>query len=167
MAANRMFKLLSLAAATVLLSVGAWSVQTELRQLAVERSQHAQAQQSLQGARQLLPAVQEREQLMRALKDLEVQVDRVHFDPAHWSERRLRRSPGPATRVEASQFLAQLGHGTAASIFIADVFEIATLSSDAGLFHAPDAGDKGLSLGASGSLYFQTLFAASPAGGVR
>ena len=167
MAAVRMLKLLSLALATALLSVGAWSVQSELKQLAFERNQYAQAQQSLQGARQLLPAVEEREQLMRSLKDLESQVTRLNFDPLHWSERRLRRSAGPASRVQAEQFLAELGRGGAGAIFITDVFDLATVSPDAGLFHPPEAGDKGLSLSASGSLHFRNSSAASPIRSVR
>lgn len=162
MNAARTFKLLLLAVATLFLSAGAWLAQSGLKQLAFERRQIAQEQQSLENARRLMPEVQRREQLMHSLRDLEAQVDRLGFDPAQWGERRLRRSPGPATRVEASQFLAELERNVTGSIFVADVFDLATVSEDAGLFLPPQVSDKGLTLSASGTLYFQTRVAAPP-----
>ena len=42
-------------------------------------------------------------------------------------------------------------------IFVADVFDIATVTPDAGLFHAPQPGDQGLTLGVTGTLHFQTV----------
>ena len=151
---TRTLKLVSLALATALLSGGAWLAQRELRQLAFERRQFAQVQESLDSARRLLPEVEQRERLVRSLHELQVQVDRLGFDPAHWGERRLRRALGPATRVEATQFLTELGHSGAGSIFMAEVFDLATVSPEAGLFHPPETGDQGLTLSASGTLYF-------------
>ena len=79
------------------------------------------------------------------------------FDPDQWGERRLRRAQGPATRAEAAQFLGELGRGGAGQIFVADVFDIATVSPEASLFQPPVAGDQGLTLGVSGTLHFQTV----------
>ena len=64
--------------------------------------------------------------------------------------------------MEAAQFLGELGRGGAGSIFVADLFEVATLSPETGLFQMPQPGDKGLTLGASGTLYFQTVSVAPP-----
>lgn len=162
MNATRTFKLVTLALATALLGGGAWLAQGEFRKLAFERQQFAQLQQSLNSARNLMPEVEQRERLVRSLKDVAVQVDRLGFDPSRWGERKLRRPLGPASRVEAALFMGELGRGGAGSIFVADVFEIATASSDTGLFHAPLPGDKGLTLAASGTLYFQTVSVAQP-----
>lgn len=79
------------------------------------------------------------------------------FDPGQWGERRLRRPQGPATRAEAAQFLAELGRGGAGQVFVADLFDIATVSPGASLFHPPQPGDQGLTLGVSGTLHFQTV----------
>lgn len=94
---------------------------------------------------------------MRSIKEVAAQVDRMGFDPSQWGERRLRRAQGPATRAEAAQFLGELGRGGAGQIFVADVFDIATVSSDASLFHPPLPGDQGLTLGVTGTLHFQTV----------
>ena len=91
------------------------------------------------------------------------QVERMGFDPGQWGERRLRRPQGPATRAEAAQFLAELGRGGAGQVFVADLFDIATVSTDTGLFHSPQPGDKGLTLSVSGTLYFQTTASAPSA----
>lgn len=162
MNATRTFKLVSLALATVLLGGGAWLAQSELKKLAFERQQFAQLQQSLNSARNLMPEVEQRERLVRSLNDVAVQVDRLGFDPSRWGERKLRRPLGPITRVDAAQFMGELGRGGAGSIFVADVFEIATTAPDTGLFHSPQLGDKGLTLGVSGTLYFQTVSVAQP-----
>ncbi|MDH4427881.1 MAG: hypothetical protein QE495_15605 [Acidovorax sp.] len=159
----RTLKLASLALATALLGAGAWLAQSGIRQLALERQQFAQLQQSLDGARRMMPEVEQRERLVRSIKDVSVQVDRLGFDPARWGERRLRRPLGPVSRVEASQFLGELGRGGAGSVFVADVFDIATVSTDTGLFHSPQPGDKGLTLSVSGTLYFQTTASAPSA----
>lgn len=152
----RTLKLAALAAATVLLGGGAWLAQSGLKRLAFERQQHAQVQQGLQAARQLLPEVQQRERLVQSLKEVAGQVERMGFDPAQWGERRLRRVQGPATRAEAAQVLGELGRGGAGAIFVADVFDIAAVSPEAGLFHPPQPGDAGLTLAVSGTLHFQT-----------
>ncbi len=162
MNATRTFKLVTLALATALLGGGAWLAQSEFKKLAFERQQFAQLQQSLNSARNLMPEVEQRERLVRSLKDVSVQVDRLGFDPSRWGERKLRRPLGPVTRVEAAQFMGELGRGGAGSIFVADVFELATASSDTGLFHSPQPGDKGLTLAVSGTLYFQTVSVAQP-----
>ena len=158
----RILKLLALALATALLGAGAWWAQGSLKRLAWERQQFAQLQQELDGARRLLPEVEQREKLVRSIKDVAQQVQRMGFDPAQWGERRLRRAQGPATRAEAAQFLGEMGRGGAGQIFVADVFDIATVSPGASLFHPPVTGDQGLALGVTGTLHFQTLAASSP-----
>ncbi len=159
---TRTLKLVSLALATALLGGGAFMAHKGLKRLAFEQQQQAQLQQSLDNARRLIPEVQQREQLVRSIKDVAQQVDRLGFDPAQWGERKLRRSLGPATRVEAAQFLGELGRGGAGAIFVADMFDLATVSSEASLFHPPQPGDQGLMLGVSGTLHFQTVSALSP-----
>ncbi|MFN3437366.1 MAG: hypothetical protein ACK41V_06720 [Acidovorax sp.] len=157
MNATRTLKLVLLALATALLGGGAWMAHKGLKQLAWERQQFAQLQLGLDNARRLIPEVQQREQLVRSIKEVAAQVDRMGFDPSQWGERRLRRAQGPATRAEAAQFLGELGRGGAGQIFVADVFDIATVSSDASLFHPPLPGDQGLTLGVTGTLHFQTV----------
>lgn len=159
---TRTLKLVSLALATALLGGGAFLAHKGLKRLAFEQQQQAQLQQSLDNARRLIPEVQQREQLVRSIKDVAQQVDRLGFDPAQWGERKLRRALGPATRVEAAQFLGELGRGGAGAIFVADMFDLATVSSEASLFHPPQPGDQGLMLGVSGTLHFQTASALSP-----
>lgn len=159
---TRTVKLGALALATAVLAGGAWMAQSGLKRLAFERQQAAQLRQSLDGARNLMPEVERRERLVQSLTQVAQQVDRLGFDPSQWGERKLRRSVAPATRVEAAQFLGELGRGGAGSIFVADLFEVATVSPEAGLFKAPEPGDKGLTLGASGTLYFQTVSVAPP-----
>lgn len=153
---TRTLKLACLALATALLGGGAWLAQRGLKQLAWERQQFAQLQQGLESARNLVPEVQRREQLVRSIKDVSQQVERMGFDPSQWGERRLRRAVAPATRVEAAQFLGELGRGGAGQVFVADVFEIATVSPEASLFQPPMPGDQGLLLGVTGTLHFQT-----------
>lgn len=159
---TRTLKLVFLALATALLGGGAFMAHKGLKRLAFEQQQQAQLQQSLDNARRLIPEVQQREQLVRSIKDVAQQVGRLGFDPAQWGERKLRRSLGPATRVEAAQFLGELGRGGAGAIFVADMFDLATVSSEASLFHPPQPGDQGLMLGVSGTLHFQTVSALSP-----
>lgn len=159
---TRTVKLGALALATALLAGGAWLAQSGLKRLAFERQQTAQLRQSLDSARNLMPEVEQRERLVQSLKQVAQQVDRLGFDPAQWGERKLRRTVGPASRVEAAQFLGELGRGGAGSIFVADVFEIATAAPETGLFQSPLPGDRGLTLGASGTLYFQTVSVAPP-----
>lgn len=156
MAAIRIFKLGSLAVATVLLGVGAWLAQGALKNLALERRQSAQVQQSLANVQQLMPEVARRERLVRSLQELEAQVDRFGFDPAQWGERRLRRAPEPISRADAAQFLAELDRTQGGAVFVAEVFDIATVSEQAGLFQPPEIGDEGLMLSAHGTLYFKT-----------
>ena len=153
----RTLKLVSLALATALLGGGAWLAHGGLKQLARERQQFAQLQSELDNARRLLPEVQQREQLVRSIKEVAQQVERMGFDPGQWGERRLRRPQGPATRAEAAQFLAEFGRGGAGQVFVADLFDIATVSPGASLFHPPQPGDQGLTLGVSGTLHFQTV----------
>lgn len=153
----RTLKLAALAGATALLGAGAWLAHSGMQQLAAERQQAAQLSASLDSARRLLPEVDKRERLLRSVSDVAAQVDRMGFDPSQWSERRLRRAPGPASRQEAAQFLSELGAGGAGTLFVADVFELAVVSRDAGLFHPPQAGDQGLTLGVTGTLHFQTV----------
>lgn len=153
----RTLKLVSLAMATALLGGGAWLAHGGLKRLAWERQHSAQLHQELDGVRGLMPEVQRRERLVRSIKEVEQQVERMGFDPAQWGERRLRRAQGPATRAEAAQFLGELGRGGAGQIFVADVFDIATVSAGASLFHPPLAGDQGLALGVTGTLHFQTV----------
>jgi hypothetical protein len=141
---------------------GAWLAQSGLKRLAFERQQHGQLQSALDNARRLVPEVQQREQLVRSIKDVALQVDRMGFDPSQWGERRLRRSQGPATRAEAAQFLGELGRGGAGAIFVADLFDIATVSPEASLFIPPLPGDQGLVLGVSGTLHFQTVSVSQP-----
>ncbi len=162
MNATRTLKLASLALATALLGGGAWLAQSGLKRLAFERQQHGQLQLALDNARRLMPEVQQREQLVRSIKDVALQVDRMGFDPSQWGERRLRRSQGPATRAEAAQFLGELGRGGAGAIFVADLFDIATVSPEASLFTSPLPGDQGLVLGVSGTLHFQTVSVSQP-----
>lgn len=152
----RTFKLLALTCATVLLGGGAWLAQRGLTQLAMERQQSAQLQAELDNARRLMPEVEKRERLVRSVQDMARQVDRMGFDPSQWRERRLRRLQGPATRLEATQFLGELGRGSERTWFVADVFDIATVTNNAGLFHAPQPGDMGLTFGISGTLHFHT-----------
>jgi len=162
LSAARTLKLVPVVLATCLLASGAWLVQGALKQLALERADAAQLRQRLDSARQMMPEVQRREQLVRSLQNVQSQVDRMGFDPARWGERRLRRPAGPATRVEASQFLADLDRGGDRTIFVADEFDLAVVSADAGLFQSPGLDDKGLTLGASGTLYFPATDAAAP-----
>lgn len=162
MNAARTLKLVPLVLATVLLASGAWLVQGALRQLAFERTDAAQLRQRLDSARQMMPEVERRERLVRSLRNVQAQVDRMGFDPARWGERRLRRPSGPATRVEASQFLAELERGGAGAVFVADEFDLAAVSADAGLFQPPGLDDKGLTLGVGGTLYFRTTDVAAP-----
>ena len=157
-----MFNLVALAFSTALLAGGAWQAQSGLKRLASERQQSALLRQSLESARILMPEVQQRERLARSLKDVAQEVDRLGFDPSHWSERKLRRPQGVASRVEVSAFLDELGRGGAGSIFVADLFDIATGSQETGLFQQPQPGDQGLTLGVSGTLYFQTMYEAQP-----
>lgn len=156
---TRTLKLVALALATALLGAGAWLAHSGLKRLAWERQQFSQLQLGLDNARRLMPEVQRREQLVRSINDVALQVDRMGFDPSHWGERRLRRAQGPATRLDAAQFLGELGRGGAGQIFVADVFDIATVSPDASLFLPPLPGDQGLALGVSGTLHFQTVSA--------
>ena len=158
----RTLKLVALALATALLAGGAWQAQSGLKRLALERQQSAQLRQSLDSARNLMPEVQQRERLARSLKDVAQRVDRLGFDPAHWGERKLRRPLGAATRVETAEFLGELGRGGQGAIFVADLFDIATASPETGLFQSPQLGDQGLTLGVSGTLYFQTVSVAQP-----
>ena len=158
---TRTLKLASLALATALLGGGAWLAQGGLKQLARERQQVSQLQQELDSARRLLPEVQQREQLMRSIRNVSQQVGRMGFDPSQWGERKLRRTQGPASRAEAAQFLGELGRGGAGQIFVAEVFDIATVTPDAGLFHPPQPGDQGLTLGVTGTLHFQTVSVSS------
>jgi len=153
----RTLKLVALACATALLGGGAWLAHSGMKQLAAERQQAAQLLASLDNARRLLPEVEKRERLLRSVSDVAAHVDRMGFDPSRWSERRLRRAPGPASRQEAAQFLAELGAGGAGTLLVANVFDIAVVSRDAGLFHPPQAGDQGLTLSATGTLHFQTV----------
>lgn len=156
MTAARTLKLVPLALATALLAGGAWLAQSALKQLAFERQESAQMYQRLDNARRLMPEVEQRERLLKSLDNVQAQVTRLGFDPARWGERRLRRAQGPATRVEVSDFLAELARGGAGAIFVADNFELASVSDGAGLFQTPHLDDKGMTLSASGTLYFQT-----------
>ncbi|PJI97094.1 hypothetical protein CLU85_1862 [Acidovorax sp. 69] len=156
---TRTLKLVSLALATALLGGGAWLAHSGLKRLAMERQQFAQLQLGLDNARRLMPEVQQREQLVRSIKDVAQQVERMGFDPSLWGERRLRRAQGPSTRAEAAQFLGELGRGGAGQIFVADVFDIGTVSPGASLFHPPLPGDQGLTLGVTGTLHFQAVSA--------
>lgn len=158
----RTLKLVALALATALLAFGAWQAHSGLKRLAFERQQSAQLRQSLESARSLMPEVQSRERLVRSLKDVAQQVDRLGFDPAQWGERKLRRPLGPASRVDASAFLGELGRGGPGSIFVADLFDIATATPATGLFQQPQPGDQGLTLGVSGTQYFKTVSVAPP-----
>ena len=159
---TRTVKLGALALATAVLAGGAWMAQSGLKQLTFERQQAVQLRQSMDAARRLMPEVEQRERLLKSLEQVAKQVERLGFDPSQWGERKLRRNLSAATRVEASQFLGELGRGGAGAVFVADVFEIATASPETGLFQAPQPGDKGLTLGASGTLYFQTVSVAPP-----
>lgn len=154
---TRTLKLVSLALATSLLGGGAWLAQSGLKQLAQERQQFAQLQQELDNARRLLPEVQQREQLVRSIQSVSQQIGRMGLDPAQWGERRMRRAQGPASRAEAAQFLGEIARGSGGQIFVAEVFDIATVTPDAGLFHSPQPGDQGLTLGVTGTLHFQTV----------
>lgn len=158
----RTLKLVALAVATALLAGGAWQAQSGLKRLASERQQSALLRQSLESARSLMPEVQQRERLVHSFKDVAQEVDRRGFDPARWGERKLRRPQGVASRVEASAFLSELRRGGSGSIFVADLFDIATASPETGLFQQPQLGDQGLTLGVSGTLYFQTVSVAQP-----
>lgn len=152
----RTFKLLALTCATILLGGGAWLAQRGLTQLALERQLSAQVRAELQNARSLLPEVERRERLVKAVQNMARQVDDMGLDPAQWQEHRLRRTQGPATRLEAVQFLGSLGQGSENALFVADIFDIATVTGDAGLFHSPQPGDLGLTLNVSGTLHFRT-----------
>lgn len=155
----RTFKFLLLTCATVLLGGGAWLAQRGLTQLGLERQQSAQVRAELQNARGLLPEVEKRERLMQAVQNMSRQVDNMGLDPAQWQEHRLRRPQGPATRLEAVQFLSTLRQGGENTVFVADIFDIATITGDAGLFHIPQPGDLGLTFSVSGTLHFRTASA--------
>ncbi|MBI1627011.1 hypothetical protein [Comamonas suwonensis] len=159
---TRTLKLVVLAVATVLLAGGAWQAQSGLKRLSSERQQSAVLRQSLDDARNLMPEVQTRERLVHSLNEVAREVNRLGFDPARWGERKLRRPLGAASRVDASEFLGELGRGGPDSIFVADLFDIATASPETGLFQQPQPGDMGLTLGVSGTLYFQTVSVAQP-----
>lgn len=156
MRANRTLKLVLLALATALLAGGAWLAQSGLKELAHERRHFTQLQRELHSAQRLLPEVQQREQLVKNIQKAVKQITSMGLDPEEWGERKLRRAQGVTSRVEAAQFLTELGRGGANQIFVAEVFDIATSTSDASLFHSPQVGDQGLTFGVAGSLYFKT-----------
>jgi hypothetical protein len=153
----RTHRLVALALGTALLGGGAWQAHDGLKQLTWERKQSARLQSELANARALLPEVEQREKLLRSIKEVSLKVERIGFDPSHWGERKLRRPEGPATRAEASQFLDELGRGSTGQVFLADVFDIAAVSAGASLFLPPLPGDQGLNLGVTGTLHFQTV----------
>ncbi len=152
----RVIKLVALAGATVLVGAGAYMAQAGLTTLALERQQAAQVQARLEAARRLLPEVDKREALSRSVKEVTAKVNETGFDPAQWGERRIRRALGAVSRVDAAQFLSELRAGGRGALFVAESFELAAVSKDAGLFNSPDAGDQGLSLGVTGTLHFKT-----------
>lgn len=152
----RRLSLVALGLATALLGAGAWLAQSGLQRLALQRQQSAQWMQGMQQARALMPEVEQRERLARSISDLDSQARRLGVDPAHWASRRLRQPQGVVTRVAAADFLNELAQAGTGAIFVADAFDIAMQSAGAGLFHAPQTGDEGVTLGASGTLYFQT-----------
>jgi hypothetical protein len=145
----------------MLLGGGAWLAQRGLTQLALERQQSAQVRAELQNARGLLPEVEKRERLVQAVQNMTRQVDSMGLDPAQWQEHRLRRTPAPATRLEAVEFLGTLKRNSENAVFVADIFEIATVTENAGLFHTPQSGDLGLTLSVSGTFHFRTASAST------
>lgn len=157
----RLYKLVPLILATLLLAGGVWLAHDGLKQLAQARQQSLQIRQSLDNTRSLLPEVQQREQLLHAIQNFTAQVRQMGFDPAHWGERRLSRVQGAASRAEAAGFLAELGRGGDGQVFIADAFDIAVVTPDADLFLTPRPGDQGVSLNVAGTLHFQKLPTAS------
>jgi hypothetical protein len=152
----RLMNLLALAAATALLAVGAWVMQSGVRIWQLERGQAAAVQARLQGARALLPEIERREAMARQVTALSEQVARTGFDPAQWGERRIRRSLTSAPRVDVARFIDQLAHTSSGSLLVADYFELNTVSKGGGLFQVPAAGDEGLALGLTATQYFQS-----------
>lgn len=156
----RVIKLVALAGATVLMGAGAYMAQGGVTTLALERQQSAQVSARLEAARRLLPEVDKREALSRSVKEVTAKVSETGFDPSQWGERRIRRAPGAVSRVDAVQFLAELRAGGRGALFVAESFDLAVVSKDAGLFNTPAVGDQGLSLGVAGTLHFKIAAAA-------
>lgn len=154
MRANRPLKLALLALSTVLLAAGVWAARDGLQQLTRERGRVAQAQARLDAAQRILPGLQQRERFAAQIAEVQAQARSAGFEPSQWAQRRIQRSPVPASRRDVQDQLAQLGTAEGGRLMAADSFELAVLSRDAGLFTPPALDDKGLMLSLNGTLYF-------------
>lgn len=157
----RTLKLVALGLATAFLGGGIWFAYGGFEHLARERQQAAQLQRELDNAKRILPEVLLREQLVKDIAKVSQQVERMGFDPSQWGERKLRRAKGPISRTEAGKFLRELGHGGSGQIFVADAFDLSTVTPDGSLFHSPLPGDQDLVLEVTGALHFQKIAVSS------
>lgn len=151
----RLVQLAALAGATALLAASAWLMHGRWQAWRIERVGAAQAQQRWHSAQALLPELKRREDMARQVDALSTQVADQGFDRTRWGERRVRRALSQGSRVEVARVIDALAPRGAASVLVADSFELATVTPGAGLFHTPQPGDEGLSLGIAATQYFQ------------
>jgi hypothetical protein len=130
-------------------------MQSDWQTWRLEQKRAAQVQQRWQSAQGLLPEIKRREDMARQVHTLSEQAAGQSFDRTQWGERRIRRPLSQGSRVEVARVIDALAAKGVASVLVADTFELTTVSPGAGLFHTPQAGDEGLSLGISATQYFQ------------
>lgn len=151
----RLVQLAALAGATALLAASAWLMHGRWQAWRIEQVGAAQAQQRWHSAQALLPELKRREDMAHQVQSLSTQVADQGFDRTRWGERRVRRALSQGSRVEVARVIDALAPRGAASVLVADSFELATVTPGAGLFHTPQPGDEGLSLGIAATQYFQ------------
>ena len=154
MQTGRTWGLIALGVATALLAVGVLLARQGLSSLAQQRRDAANIEARLTAARQVLPEVQRREQYVQQALALSAQAKALGLDAGHWGERKVSRISGSITRRDAADLLQQISADGHQRLFIADGFDLAVLSRDAGVFTPPAADDKGYNLALSGTLYF-------------
>ncbi|MDD5333130.1 MAG: hypothetical protein PHS32_05230 [Rhodoferax sp.] len=151
---QRRRSLVWLAVSIVLLTAGAWLARSGLSQLSAERRATAELNAKRVALESLLPEAERREKFAALSEKLSAEVARLGFQSEQWAEQRIQRLPGVAARREADVLLHELAGGNG-RLFAADTFDMGVLSPEAGLFSTPATGERGISLAATGSLYFR------------
>lgn len=151
---HRRRSLVWLALSIVFLMTGAWLTRSGLNQLSAERRATAELNAKRVALEGMLPEAERREKFAALSEQLAAEVTRLGFQSEQWAERRIQLLPGMVARHEADVLLRDLAGGNG-RLFAADTFDLGVLSPEAGLFSTPATGERGISLAATGSLYFR------------
>ena len=154
MRAGRLLKLAALGAATLLLAAGAWKARSGLQQLAFEQRQVMLGEARIAAAKNLIPNVEQHERFAQLADQAQAQAGLAGLDASQWAQRRIQRTSAMLSRTEAQEQLVQIGANGKGQLMVAEGFELAVLSQNAGLFTQPAADDAGLMLSINGTVYF-------------